>query len=174
MSEFDNHNFKIYFSGRFTCLVDEHVETRNRLCFANGLKLQGNKWEPQSMLAQYIQRKFASLGIIKHVLSYLFDAPGYMNITLTNCVFVQTRQVCHSPDLSKMWWDIIVRLLPQKSLAYFSASCCNETSCGWVISTYIFQNLNWPDILFAVLITLHTTSDISLHWTCWWPCTVNY
>ena len=65
MSEFDNHNFKIYFSGHFRCLVDQHVEIRNRLCFGNGLKLQGNKLEPQSMLTQYIQRKFASLGRYK-------------------------------------------------------------------------------------------------------------
>ena len=90
------------------------------------------------------------LDIIKYVLSYLFDAPGYMNITLTNCVFVQTGQVCHSPDLSKMRWDIIVKLLPQDSWAYFSVSCYNETSCGCAISTHIFQNQNWPDILFAV------------------------
>ena len=61
VSEFDNNNFKIYFSGHFRCLVDQHVEIRNRLCFGNGLKLQGNKSEPQLMLTQYIQRKFASL-----------------------------------------------------------------------------------------------------------------
>ena len=126
------------------------------------------------------------LDIIKHVLSYLFDVLGYMNITLTNCVFVQTRQVCHSPDLSKMRWNIIVRLLLQDSLAYFSKlmSYRLEVWCqrhaaarrqyGCVISTYIFQNQNCPDILFAVLIHFHTNSDISLHCTCWWPCTVNH
>ena len=65
VSEFDNHDFKIYFSGHFRSLVDQHVEIRNRLCFGNGLKLQGNKSEPQSMLTQYIQRKFASLGHYK-------------------------------------------------------------------------------------------------------------
>ena len=65
VSEFDNHNFKIYFKGHFRCLVDQHDEIRNRFCFGNGLKLQGNKSEPQSMLTQYIQRKFASLGHYK-------------------------------------------------------------------------------------------------------------
>ena len=50
-----------------------------------------------------------------------------MNITLTNCVSVQTRLVCHSPDLSKMRWDMIVRLLPQGSLAYFQSLCV----IGW-------------------------------------------
>ena len=65
VGEFDNHNFKIYFSGRFRCLVDQHDEIRNRFCIGNGLKLQRNKSEPQSMLTRYIQRKFASLGHYK-------------------------------------------------------------------------------------------------------------
>ena len=60
VSAFDKHDLKIYFSGHFTCLVDQHYEIRNGFCFRNGLKLQGNKSEPQSMLTQYIQRKFAS------------------------------------------------------------------------------------------------------------------
>ena len=65
VSEFTNHNFEIYFSGHFRCFVHQHVEIRNRLCFGNGLKLQSNKSEPQSMLTQYIQRKFESLGLYK-------------------------------------------------------------------------------------------------------------
>ena len=65
VNEFDNHNFKKYFSGNFRCLVDQHDEIRNRFCFGNGLKLQGNKSEPQSLLTQYIQSKFVSLGHYK-------------------------------------------------------------------------------------------------------------
>ena len=45
------------------------------------------------------------------------------NTTLANCAFVRTRQVCKSPDLSKMRRDIIVRLLPQDSVAYAKLLC---------------------------------------------------
>ena len=132
------------------------------------------------------KRSLRHWDIIKHVLTYLFDALGYMNITLTKCVFVQTRQVCHSPDLSKNAMRHNSKAITPRQLSLFfkadvlsagrptSASCSSETSCGCVISTYIFQNQNWPDILFAVLINLHTTSDISMHCTCWWPSTVDY
>ena len=65
VNEFDNHNFQIYFGGHFRCLVDQHVEIRNQLCFGNGLKLLSDKPEPQSMLTQYPSSNFALLGHYK-------------------------------------------------------------------------------------------------------------
>ena len=185
VSEFDNHNFEIYFSGRFRYLVDQHDEIRNRFCIGNDLKLQRNKSEPQSMLTQYIQRKFASLGHYKTCTD--------ISVWCTGLHEHNTDQMCLCSDKTGVSWSWLIEnvmrhyskaITPTQLSLFFkadvlsagrptSASSCSETSDGCVISTYIFQNQNWPDILFAVLINLHTTSDISLHCTCWWPCTVN-
>ena len=160
MNEFDNHNFQIYFGGHFRCLVDQHVEIRNQLCFGNGLKLYSDKSEPQSMLPNTHKAILLYLDIIKYMLSHLFDAPGSMSTTLINCFCSDKTSVQESWLIKNAMRHYNKAIAPrQRSLCkadvlsagrMTSASCCNETSGGCVISTYIFQNQNWHDILPAV------------------------
>ena len=163
MSEFDNHNFKIYFSALLRCLVDQHDKIRNRFfCFGNGLKLQGNKSEPQSMLTQYIRRKFASLGHYKtRIVISVWCTGLHEHNTYQLCLCSNKTGVPLSWLLKNAMKHYSKAITPRQLSLLFkadelsagwltSASCRSETSCGCVISTYVFQSQNWPDILSAV------------------------
>ena len=122
--------------------------------FGNGLKLYGDKSEPQS----------------KHNTGQLCLCSDKAGVQESRLIKYATR---HNSKAIAPRQRSLCKAGVLSAGRLTSASCCNETSGGCVISTYIFQNQNWHDILCAVLINLHATSDISLHCTCWWPCTVN-
>ena len=77
--------------------------------------------------------------------------------------------MCKRPALQNMTKHYNKAIYPKQHSLFFkavvllagrlkSASCCNETPSGCLVSKHIFQNQNWPDIFFFSF-NKHTTKS---------------